>query len=127
MLQVVDEAGFLRRGRHLVGDHAQEVARLGRHRHRRREVEGDRPEHAARRLERQRHERAEAELGGDLLPILERRVREEIGHLDHAPLARRLAAGTKAESHAHVAEERRVSFGPVVHGLKPHELGGAVH
>src|SRR5689334_21900205 len=75
-----------------------------------------------RRLQRQRDERAEAQLRRDRLPVLERWIREEIEHLDGATFARRLTTRTKAEPHAHLAEKARVALGPVVHGGEAHQL-----
>ena len=87
-----------------------------------REVERHGAQHARRRLQRQRHERAEAELRRDLLPIGERRIREEIGHVDRAPLSCRLPARTESDAHAHVAEEGAEARGPVVRCREPHHI-----
>src|SRR5437867_8010695 len=67
-----------------------------------------------------------AELGGDLLPVLERRIGESVGHLDRAALARGFAAGAEAEPHAHLAKEGSETLRPIVHRAQPHELGGAI-
>jgi hypothetical protein len=77
-------------------------------------------------LERKRDQRAESELGCDLLPVLEVVVREDVRHLDRATLARRFAARAEAESHARLAEPRAESLRPVVRGTESHELRCAV-
>ena len=114
--QLLDQPRLLGRRGHLVGDDLEqphpllgESAGLG-------EIEGDRAEHVAARLQRERDERAELELLRDLLPVGERLVGEDIRHRHRAPLAHRRAARAEADAHAHVAEEGAELLRPVVVG-----------
>ena len=75
------------------------------------------------RPERERDERSEAELLRDLVPVGERCVGEQVGHVDGPTLARGLAARTGAKPNTHLAEEAGVLFGPIVRRGKPHQVG----
>jgi hypothetical protein len=77
-------------------------------------------------LERQRDERSEAEFLCYLLPVLERRIREDVGDLDDTSLARGFSTRSETKSDAHLAEEGRELGGPVVYCTKAHQFGRAV-
>jgi hypothetical protein len=119
-------ARLLRRRGHLVRHHAEQRPRLRADRAGALEVEGDGAEHALTRLEGQRDDRAESKLVRHLGPVLERGVGHHVGHLDHAPLRRRLAAGPEAEPHPHLAKEGGEALRPVVDRGEAHQLTGAV-
>ena len=126
--QLVDQIGLLGRRRELVGDDAQQPALVVRETALVGEVERDGAEHARRRAaravgrERQRDERAEAQLARDLLPVAQRRIGEDVRHLDHAALGRRLATRTLAQPHARVAHPLHEAVGPVVRGGQAHRV-----
>ena len=120
--EILNETRLLGRRRHLICHHSDEMPRVATHGIGRREVERDRAEHRARRLQRQRDERAEAELLGDLSPVGERRILEHVEHFDRASLGGREAARTVTEPHAHLVEKLRVSAGPVVDRGQPHQV-----
>jgi len=53
-------------------------------------------------------------------------IGKEVGHLDDTTLARRFAARSRAETHAHLSEELCVLLGPIVRGGQAHEIGAFV-
>ncbi len=124
--QIIDQRRLLGGRSHLRRHDAQQPTPLGAEPARIGEVERDRAQDPAARLQRQCHERTESKLARDFLPIFEARVREHIRDFDRAALARRLAARSKSEPHSHLAEPRLVALWPVVRRRQPHQLGRAI-